>query len=198
MNIYSSLGIAAAIVTLYEGLLYIISIFGFDYRFKKITRTQPSRATWTVWAALGIVTALSYAASGATSTIWVPMVYAGYFTVIALLSIPYGYGGWNRWDLLCIFGALCAALIWWQFNSPQIALYMTILIDTLGLIPTILKSYANPRRENLLAWNLAFVASILNILAVQWSSATFAIVIYPLYMVMGNGLIASLLYLRKT
>lgn len=150
--------------------------------------TKPSRVTWWVLAFLNFMLAASYFAVGARATIWIPVAYAIGFLIIALLSLKYGEGTWTRFDLVCVSGAVAAGAVWWFANLPVLALYLIIVIDFLGLLPTIIKSYRRPETENKPSWIIATFASAINILAIEtWS---FDIALYPLYVVITNGLVA--------
>ena len=76
------LGIIAGIIAFLAYIVYLISILR--------GKTKPNRATWWIWAFMGLVVGLSYHSSGAVNTIWVPYVeFLGPFS-IAILSIKYG------------------------------------------------------------------------------------------------------------
>ena len=105
--------------------------------------------------------------------------------------MKYGEGGCNRFDIACLFGVGFALSLWWKFNSPLIAIVFTIVIDLLGALPTIKKSYHEPEKENILTWALYLVASLLSLLAVEnWSLDILA---PPIYLVCLNTTILVLL-----
>src|SRR3989344_3761392 len=129
-------GVIAGIIAFTAYIVYIISIFR--------CKTKPNRATWWIWTFMGLVVGLSYYASGAENTIWVPFVeFIGPLS-IALLSIKYGEGGLdNRTDLICLFGAVFSVILWIIFNNPVIALVSSLAVDSFAIIPTIKKSQKN-------------------------------------------------------
>ena len=153
-------------------------------------QTRPNRATWWIWTTAGLVLAASYYFSGAETTIWVPVSYIVGPLVTALLSIRYGEGGSTRLDRGCFAGAGAGLLFWWWFNSPVVALVMTLGVDFAGAVPTIKKAYLAPHTEDRLAWALFIAGNAFNLLAVdRWE---FAIAIYPVYMFLASGSIAAL------
>jgi len=197
MTAHESMGILAGILATIDLAVYILAIFGLTYYIGKLRkRTVPNRVSWMIWAGIGWIVVFSYHETGATDTIWFPIVYAVGFTVIALLSIRYGEGGFNWMDGVCLTGALVAGFGWWWFRSPEIALVASLGIETFAAIPTIAKSWKDPSRESKFAWTACFLASIANLLAVDPQSATFWIVFFPAYMLVLNGLIAAPLYRR--
>ncbi len=182
------LGIVAGIIALFAYIVYVISIFRGG--------SKPNRATWWIWAFMGLVLALSYQFSGAGNTIWVPYVeFLGPFT-IALLSLKYGEGGLSdKTDLFCLFGAIFSVILWIIFDNPTIALVTNLAIDSFAIVPTIKKSYLRPEGEDFWAWFGTGVADSLNMFAVE--KFTFAILVYPIYMLVSDLIIIFILLLRK-
>lgn len=158
-------------------------------------KTRPNRATWWILTAVGCIILASYYSAGARDTIWVPVSYILGPLIVALLSLRYGDGGWTRFDRFCLYGAGVSIILWWFFSSPVLALLTNILIDFLGLLPTVRKAYLRPEGEDRIAWALEFSANAINLFAVgEW---IFAIAVYPIYLVMMNGLITALLFRQK-
>lgn len=170
-----------------------LALLGFVSYVVAILRrqTRPSRATWWIWTIVGVVLCASYLSSGATVTIWVPISYALGPLVAAMLSLHYGEGGWTRFDRACFLGTGASLALWAVVRSPIIPLTMNIVIDLLGALPTLRKTFDDPDSEDRLAWLLFFVANTLNLLAIsRWS---FSIVLYPLYLFALNGVMVALL-----
>lgn len=187
-DVKAVLGLVAGIIALLAYVVYVISIF--------IGGSKPNRTTWWIWAFMGLILALSYDFSGAGNTVWVPYVeFLGPFS-IALLSIKYGEGGLDdRTDLWCFFGALVSVALWLIFNNPVIALVMNLAIDSFAIIPTIKKSYLRPEGEDFWAWFGTGTADTLNMFAVE--RFTFAILVYPIYMLVSDLIIIFILLLKK-
>jgi hypothetical protein len=158
-------------------------------------KTKPNRASWWIWATNGWVLCLGNYAAGASNTIWALMCAVVAQLLIAILSIKYGQGGWNRFDRRCLFGSGISFVLWRVFHSPLIAIVLPLLIDILGVLPTLKKSYYEPESEDLLTWMLYAIGSLFNMLAITtWS---FAIVITPLYVFLINTILVLLLLRHK-
>lgn len=145
---------------------------------------------------MGLVLALSYQFSGAENTIWVPYVeFLGPF-MVALLSLKYGEGGIdNKTDIVCLIGSLFSILLWIIFSNPVIALVTSLAVDSFAIIPTVKKSYLRPEGEDFWAWFGTGLADSLNFFAVE--KFTFAILIYPIYMLTSDLIIVSILFIKK-
>ncbi len=155
-------------------------------------RTRPNRATWWIWTFVGVLIGSSYVCAGARNSAWICISYVVGPLAIALVSISYGEGGWSRFDRRCLAAAAASAVLWWLFGSPLVALLTNILIDLLGGLPTIRKSWLDPAGEDRAAWLLGFAGTAVNLLAVdRW---TFAIAVYPVYTFLFCGLVAALVW----
>lgn len=155
-------------------------------------RTKPNRATWWIWTFVGILLGSSYYSVGAHHTIWVPVSYVLGPLVTALLSLRYGVGGWTRLDLTCMVGAGASALLWWHLRSSLSILAINLIIDLLGALPTLRKTYLDPTGEDPLAWTLFLVGNSLNLLAIEkW---TLPLTLYPVYMFTPSGLMVLVIF----
>ena len=184
MILHEVFGILAGVVSFLAYFFYIVTIpFG---------KTRPSRSTWWVLTLIGFMIAFSYWSLGARDTIWIALSYTLGPLIIALLSLKYGEGKWQKLDTICFSVSLASALVWYISNSAIIALLINIFMDFVGLLPTIQKSYLRPSGEDRPAWTLESIASILNILAIEnW---VFSIAFYPIYLALINGIITLFLY----
>ena len=187
MEIKALLGIFAGLLSFFAYLLYIYSsIWG---------KTRPNRVTWGVLTLVGIMIASSYYAGGARNTIWIALAYIAGPFVTFLISLKHGEGGTSRFDLFCLAGVVASLVLWFSTGSAMIALLINILIDALGFLPTVKKSYLRPKGEDRKAWLLESIASALNLTAIErW---TFAIWIYPIYLLVVNSLITLLLFQKR-
>lgn len=180
-------GIGAGIFSLLGFVPYIVTILQ--------GKTSPNRASWSIWASLGIVLAVSNYSAGARETMWLLSAYAICQITIAVLSFQYGEGGWNAFDRTCLLGAFISIILWQLFNSPLIAITISIAIDSLGALPTIKKSYLQPETEDLFSWIMFWIAGTLNICALaQWSVELTA---QPIYLFTFNSIVVTLLLLPK-
>ncbi len=174
-----------------SGIIGLAALAPYIYSILK-RKTKPSRASWLIWAVLSIIILLSYHASGATTTIWLPVSYAVIAVVVFLLSLKYGVGGYARLDIFCLAGAAVGLLLWKFTHNPANTLYLTLFIDTFGFIPTIKKAYLDPTSESKLSWTIAMVALVFNVAAI--TSWQFKIALYPIWEFIFNGLVTIMLY----
>lgn len=158
-------------------------------------RSRPNRATWIILTVVGVLIAASYYASGARSTMWVALAYTVGPLIAALLSFKYGEGGTTRFDIFCLVGCALSLVFWALSQNPLVALIINIVIDFLGILPTLKKSYLDPLSEDRLAWSVTTFSNILNIFAIEaW---IFSIAVYPVYMVIVNGLVTIFIFRKN-
>jgi hypothetical protein len=181
MTFHALMGMAAGVLSLIAYPVYIRDILKGE--------TKPSKVTWWVLALLNALLTASYYVAGARDTIWIPISYTIGFSVIALLSLKYGEGTWEKSDWICLLGAAISLLAWWVFQSAKLALYLIIITDFVGLAPTIYKTYKRPWTESRQSWVIALIASALNVVAIEnWTPS---ISLYPIYVVLTNAFIVA-------
>lgn len=182
-NVYEIVGVSAAIIGILGYIPYIISILKGD--------TRPNKASWFIWTVVGGLLAVSYLAEGNQTAIWLPLAYFICPLVIALLSFRYGYSAWTRIDTLCILAAALSLIPWMLSHNATLTLLINLLIDSAGAIPTIVKTYREPKTEDCTAWVLFLIANTLNLFAIStWNIAD----IYPIYLfVLASTMVALIL-----
>ena len=179
------IGIIAAVIALFAYIPYVQGTLS--------GKTKPNRASWIIWSGVGIIIAASYVSAGATSTIWIPIINAFCITFVAFLSFKYGEGGWTTFDRVCLAASGISLIFWFLSGSPLIALGINILIDAIGALPTIKKTYYKPEEENKVAWAIFFVAYAINLLAIdKWNLEIYS---YPMY-IFALASIMMLLFIR--
>jgi hypothetical protein len=187
LMIHSIIGVTAGVLAFVAFIPYIASIIK--------GKTKPQRTTFAIWSAISLVTLFSYFATGARETIWVALVYAVLQISVFALSFKYGMGGFGKLDITCLSGAFIGIIFWIVTDNPAIALYVSIAAELLGWIPLLKKTYSQPETENTLSWVIGAIAACLNLFAL--TTLRFDIALYPIYVVISEGLVALLLIFPK-
>ena len=178
-DIASIAGKLAGIISLSAYVPYILSILRKE--------TKPNRASWIIWAIVSSIIALSYREAGASYAFLAPVGYVVGSTIVFILSIKYGVGGWTPFDRKCLIGAAISLVLWKIFDSPMSALLINLLINLLGTMPTARKAWYQPQTESKVAWSLFSLGSIVNLFAVEnW---TFSMAVYPVSMIFLIGIV---------
>ncbi|HVU06703.1 MAG TPA: hypothetical protein VHE10_02875 [Candidatus Paceibacterota bacterium] len=185
MTILPYLGVIGGACSLAGYAPYVIKIIKGE--------APPERASWLVWTLSSLLILMSYYALGARATIWVPAAYFLGSSVITALSFKYGRQGWGTLERLILVVVAISSIRWFHFDTPFVALTLTLIIGFIGYIPVMWRVYSNPmtREElDLEGWTLFFVGSVLNLAAVPiWD---LYIATLPVLMVVMNGLMFGL------
>lgn len=183
---YETIGIVAGVLALGGYIPYVFSIF------KGVTR--PNKASWIIWTVVGGLLAVSYFAEGDPNAIWLPM---GYFfgpLIVAILSFHYGYSEWSRIDKICLILAILSVIPWLLSKDATLTLLINVLIDSMGAIPTIVKTYKEPETEDFTAWFIFFLANTIQLFAIStWDISS----TYPIYLFFLAGSIVLLIIKDK-
>jgi hypothetical protein len=167
----SVLGVLAGVLSLLAFVPYVASILR--------GQTRPNRATWWVWTVCNGILFASYYAAGERRSAWVPLSFTVASLFVALLSLKRGEGGLSRFDRGCVLSCAAGLILWGLSGSPLTALVINIGVDFAGALPTIRKTYLDPKSESLSAWSLFLAANAVNLFAVEaWSSPSIALPIY--------------------
>jgi hypothetical protein len=189
--IFSHLAQLAGLISFSAYIIYIISIFR--------GKTKPSRSTWWILTLVGGLILWSSYSLGLYGSLWIQTSYVLGPLLLAILSIKYGEGtGLSVLDKICLIGAALSGLLWIIFNSPLIGFLGSIVVDFIGLIPTIRKSFLTPEEEDPNAWLIETISSVLNLFAVTaWFSLDQKDWIYALYLALVNGGLTILLWRKR-
>lgn len=188
MNITPALlGQIAGILAVVQAIPYIIGILR--------GKTKPARASYAIWSVMQVISMVSYIASGATDTKWVPIVLAFSAIAIFALSFKYGMGGLSKLDITCLGIAAVAIILWITTNDPALAVYASLIASTIAFIPVIKKSYVQPGTENTLSWTLYTASALFNVFAL--STLDPVIALPPIVSLLCAGTIALLLLIPR-
>lgn len=170
----------------------LINLLGYIPYLRDIVRSKvkPQRVTWGIWVVLNTVAAVNSTVNGGGWSLlflWSTLVLV---LITFVLSIKRGVGGIGKLDKAMIACAGLLLMYWALSRDTVLSTFIAIAIDTLGLIPTIVKTYKDPSSETCPQWVLAGVAGIFTVFAVG-SFNEFVLIAYPLYIVLGNSLVVS-------
>lgn len=151
-------------------------------------RARPSRVTYWIWTAVQGLLAAGYIATGEVSAAGISAIYALCFLLIAILSVRYGYGAWEKTDTYSLIGVFAAIPLWMVSESLIAVMALMLLVDFLGAYWMVKKTWEAPWTTSRMAWTLAALASLMNFGAVkEWG---FEDVGYNVYFLMVAVLVA--------
>ena len=181
------IGIFAGILSASAFVPYIRDILG--------KTTKPERASWLIWTVLTSIAFFSQLAKGASNSLWQPGLETVGIVIILLLSLKYGVGGFTKRDILALLAASIGLILWYFTREAAVALYISIGIDSIGTVLTVVKAYEDPGSETMSTWVIVCIAGLLSMVAVgQWNIILLS---YPFYIFTANGATALAMVLGR-
>jgi hypothetical protein len=174
-------------LTFIAGILYVGAVIPyFIALYKKEIRPHP--VSWLLWSIIGVVNLVFYTQTGATYSQII--AYMSFFLpfLIFLFSAKAWKGGFSLIDYCCLSVSLIALIFGFVYDNPVLGLTLNILLsDFVAFIPTILKTYKDPKSETASTWFITIIANILTIAVInQW---TFGIILLPVYTLIMNTVV---------
>jgi hypothetical protein len=154
-------------------------------------RTVPSAVSWWIWLSVSTLLASTYYATGARAALGLIVSCVAGQAIVAILSLRSGVRTVTTFDLVCLAGAVIAAVLWWITSLPFLPHMLIVLIDFFAWLPTFRKTLRDPSTEDPLAWVLWTLAAVPALLNVRtW---TLYEALYPIYIVVSCGIITVLI-----
>ncbi len=117
-------------------------------------RVKPHPYTWFVWTIVSCVVFFGQLAKGAGIGA-IPTAVSEVFTVVIfILSIKYGFKNPPRRDKYFLALALLGLIPWIITKDPTLSVIIVVLIDLIAFIPTLSKTYNQPKSETALLYGI--------------------------------------------
>lgn len=188
MDSYKSIiGVAAIVIAIISYVPYFRDIFA--------GKTKPHAFSWLVWGVLNAIVFAGQVSDGGGAGSWVVGFTAVVTLSIFLLSIKFGEKDIKAFDWFCLIGAGLSLIPWIVTNDPLLSVVLVTIIDILGFVPTIRKSYSKPHQETLITYVLSTLKYFLAFIALQ--NYTWVTIIFPLAMVVVHIFFVALLVIRR-
>jgi hypothetical protein len=183
--------------TILGSLSVVMGFIAYAIYFKGIieNRIKPHVFSWLIW---GIVVGIAFAAQvvkGGGAGSWNSGVTALMCFVIAGLAYPRGKKDFSIYDWASLLGAFAAALLWALVKEPTGSVIILCVLNILGTMPTLLKSYECPREESAITFTLNGFKFVVAIMALQsYSIATW---LFPLTVFATNASLVAVILIRR-
>ncbi|MEK7613580.1 MAG: hypothetical protein AAB439_01725 [Patescibacteria group bacterium] len=181
------LGVVTVILAFAVYVPYYITIFQ--------GKTKPHLYTYLIGGIVSLVAFAGALTSGAGAGAWNIGASALLVGGVLILSFRYGTKDIQPVDTLLAVGAGLTIIPWILTDDPTLSVVLASLIDSASMIPTMRKTWHDPHSEPYLVWGLNAVKHTLAIAAV--STVSVATVFYASSMVVMNGSLAAMTFLRQ-
>jgi hypothetical protein len=126
--------------------------------------TRPNVVTYSLWALLNFITILAQASAGASWSII--LLFGDLFAmsiVIVLCLLGHGYKKYGKIEWICTALFVAAIISWQTTNEPLLAIVFAVIADLIAAIPTVVKTYRDPKSEIAGPWFIVAVSAMLGI-----------------------------------
>lgn len=168
----------------FSGVPYIIALLRHQVR--------PKLVSWAIWTILAVILTLSALREGQIPSALLSSISIVSCGTILALSWRHAKLKVTRLDMVCLIGAL-AGLVAYFLVGGVAALIVSVAVDAIAYVPTLIHGYTDPEEESLASYVYAVSGEILVLGVAVVSGAGFAGIVYPLYVVVFNGLMAGLI-----
>jgi len=158
-------------------------------------KTKPHSYSWLIWAILQIIGIVSMLSAGAGIGILSLCIGVFFCIFIFILSLYYGTHNIKLFDKICLAGALLAVIIYFFIHDATLAVIIVVITDFIGFLPTIRKSYEEPKTETPITYILSAVAAVFAIAAL--SVFNFTTSIYLISLVISDGICGLIILYRR-
>ena len=177
-----------------SGLISIVGIIPYCLDIIR-HKTKPNLVSWITWTLLTGIAMAAQISAGEYRAAW----FTGGATIatgsVVILGLWHGYVKYTQFDIVCQMLAVVGIILWQIFNDPLIALYMSIAVDLIGLLPTLRHSWQKPYEETWQTFFIGAIAAIFAFIALDTFNQT--TLLYPIYILLANiSLFTTILYRR--
>ena len=152
MSLVTILVILSSIFTVASVVPYIIEIIK--------GKTKPRVVSWFTWSVLTAIAGIASYIDGQYPTAILMLLVTIETLLVVIIGWKHGDKRIERFDIVCLVGALIGIILWQIFNSPAIAVIAAVSIDLIGGLPTLVHSWKKPNEETWQTFFLAFLGAL--------------------------------------
>lgn len=179
--------VVAALLAIAGNVPYIIDIFK--------GRVKPHAYTWFVWTIVSGIVFFGQLAKGAGIGA-LPTAASEIFTlIIFLLSLKFGFRRITKTDTYFLLLALGGIIPWMLTSDPTVSVIVAVAIDLIAFIPTLRKTWVEPKTEMPILYTSNVIRHILALFSMQ--AYNIATTLHSLAMILTNSLMTIFLLTGK-
>jgi hypothetical protein len=155
-------------------------------------KARPNRVTWFMWALAPLIAFAAEIGEGVgLQSILTFMVGFGPL-IVFVASFVNSKSVWqlSRFDIMCGVLSMLGLILWLITRHGNIAISLSIAADAMAAMPTVVKSWRDPKSESYAVFLAAMVSSALTLLTIdRWTFADWG---FPLYILLMDVLLFTL------
>ena len=168
---------------------YIRSVLGGQVR--------PRLVSWGIWTVLAAIMTVAALSEGQLQSALLTGVTALSCGTIVLLGWRRGSRTVTRIDWICLMGALAGIGAFLVIRDATVALAISVAVDAVAFIPTLIHAWNDPEEESLTAFAMAASGEVFVLVAAVLEGATFTGLLYPVYAFIFNGATAVIIVIGQ-
>lgn len=128
--------------------------------------TKPQKVAFLIFAILSTISFFGQLVEGATSSLLLPAVFMIHLWIVFILSLKYGVGGRSKSNIYSFIFSIMILVIWFFTRSAELAIILTVIVNTVGKYLIAEKVYNEPYSDLLLIWWASVFASLFAMISV--------------------------------
>ena len=168
----------------YVGIV-LQSIGGVSYVIDTVRgKVKPNRVTWFLFTLAPALAFFAQLQQGVGPEVWATFIVGFVPFLIFIASFVNKKAHWKlqKLDLVCGFLSLLGLVMWMITKVGNIAIAFAILADALACVPTIVKSWHNPKTESDAPFLSGALNSVFGLLVIKnWNFENYAFITYLLF-----------------
>jgi hypothetical protein len=181
------IAIVAAILAFIGNVPYLIDVIK--------QKVKPHPYTWFVWTIVSCIVFFGQLAKGAGVGA-IPTAAAEIFTIIIFLfSLRYGFKHITRTDTFFLIIALLGIIPWVLTKDPTVSVIIAVAIDFVGFMPTLRKTWQQPKTEAPLLYGMNVLRHILMLLSLQ--AYNVATMLHSIAMIITNSAMTAFIVIPR-
>lgn len=182
-----SLAIIASLLAVVGNVPYLYDIIK--------RRVHPHPYTWFVWSIVSCIIFFGQLAKGAGVGA-LPTAASEIFTIIIFLfSLQYGFRKIHHIDTFFLIIALLGIIPWMFTKDPTISIIIAVSIDFVAFLPTLRKTWIQPKTETPLLYSSNVFRHILMLFSLQ--AYNVATTLHSIVMITTNTIMTGIIIGRK-
>lgn len=182
-----ALAVIAALIALGGNIPYLRDAFN--------QKVKPHPYTWLVWTIVSGITFFGQLQKGAGLGA-LPAGVAELFTIsIFIFSLRYGFKYIVKTDKYFLAAALLGLIPWIISDDPTFSVIVAVIIDLVAFVPTIRKTWRNPRSETPVLYGANVIRHVLTLFSLQ--AYNVATTLHSIAMIVTNSVMTGIILLKR-
>ena len=158
---------------------------------------KPQLVTWFVWTVLAGIMTISAYSEGQRASMMLSLSALVSCGIVVVLGWRQGQFQMSKMDIICLTGAAAGIGSLFILHDAFMALAVSIAVDIIAFIPTLIHGWNKPSEESLACFACAVIAAGISLGVAVYVHANVVGMMYPVYAVIFNGIMVGILMIGR-